>query len=170
MKKVMIIGPGGSGKSTFARRLGEITHLPVHHLDAYNWKPGWIPMPKDEWDAFQKRLVEEDEWIIDGNYGRTLDIRMARADTIIFFDLPRYISVFRACKRRIQYHGKTRPDLNEGCPERLSFEFIKWIWNYKKEKRPEILNKLEPYSDTKNVIIFRTLKDVNLFLENIQRT
>ncbi|MEK3910098.1 hypothetical protein [Paenibacillus sp. FSL H7-0331] len=87
-----------------------------------HWKPGWVPTPEDEWYQYQQELTQKDEWIIDGNYGRTLDIRLAEADTIIFFDLSRWITTYRIIKRRIQYHGKTRPDLTEGCPEQLDLQ------------------------------------------------
>lgn len=122
MKKIALIGSGGSGKSTLARKLGDVTQLPVYHLDALHWKPRWIPTPEDEWHQFQQELTQKDEWIIDGNYGRTLDIRLAEADTIIFFDLSRWITTYRIIKRRIQYHGKTRPGLTEGCPEQLDLQ------------------------------------------------
>ena len=84
MRKIIIIGSGGSGKSTLARKLGEMTRIPVFHLDALYWKPGWVPTPREEWNARVKALVNQDQWIIDGNYGGTLNIRMTEADTIIF--------------------------------------------------------------------------------------
>jgi adenylate kinase family enzyme len=168
MKKIMVIGPGGSGKSTFSRELGEILKIPIYHLDALHWKPGWIPTPDDEWDEFQRELVKKDQWIIDGNYGRTLDIRMSEADTIIFFDLPRWINIYRVIKRRIMYHGRTRPDLKEGCPERLGWDFIKWIWNYKRDKKPNIIKKLKKHSLQKKIIIFKTHLEVRKLIENIK--
>lgn len=168
MEKVMIIGSGGSGKSTFARSLGEVTGLPVYHLDAIFWKPNWEPTPRDEMDELQTKLVREDKWIIDGNYGRTLEIRLQEADTVIFFDLPRYITIYRIFKRRIQYHGKTRPDLNEGCPEQLDWQFVKWVWNFRRDKRPGIMEKLKAYSETKNIVVFRTSQGVNQFLKQLK--
>ncbi|MEK4251813.1 DNA topology modulation protein [Paenibacillus sp. FSL W7-1287] len=169
MKKVMLIGPGGSGKSTLSRKLGLLLHLPVYHLDALHWKPGWVPTPDDEWDDLQKELIKRDEWIIDGNYGRTIDIRLSEADTIIFFDYPRVIPIYRVIKRRIKYHGKTRPDLHEGCPERISLEFLKWIWNYKRDKRPGILERLEKVKDDKRIIVLRNQAEVYRLIEEIKR-
>lgn len=153
--KIMVIGSSGSGKSTFSRELGEILSLPVYHLDLYYWKPGWIETPRDEWDDFNRQLVAKDQWIIDGHYGRTIDIRLQGADVIIFFDLSPVITTYRVIKRRVQYHGKTRPDLNEGCPESIDWPFIKYGWNFRKDKRPNILKKLEEHTDKKIIIIKR---------------
>jgi adenylate kinase family enzyme len=168
MKKIVIIGSGGSGKSTFSRKLGEVTQLPVYHLDALYWKPGWIPTPNDEWDHLQKELIKKNEWIIDGNYGRTLDIRMSEADTIIFFDLSRWVTTYRIIKRRVMYHGRTRPDLTEGCPERLDFKFIKWVWNFRRDKRPGIIEKLKRHSKNKQIIIFKSTSDARLIMDQIK--
>jgi adenylate kinase family enzyme len=168
MKKVLIIGCGGSGKSTLARKLGELTELPVYHLDALYWNPGWVPTPRDEWDAMQRDLIQGETWIMDGNYGKTLDIRVEEADTIIFLDMPRWTTLYRVFKRRIQYHKRTRPDMSDGCPEKLDLEFIKWIWDFRKDKRPAIIQKLRSLSDKKNIIILRTPKDVSEFIGRVR--
>lgn len=138
MKKIVLIGSGGSGKSTLARRLGEKLKINVYHLDALFWKPNWVGVTKDEQIKVQNDLVKKVGWIIDGNYGGTMDIRLNSADTIIFLDTPRTICVYRAFKRMLKYQNKTRPDMGEGCEERFSFEFFKWIWEYSKTKRPKI--------------------------------
>ena len=95
-EKVILIGSGGSGKSTLARQLGNKLNIKVHHLDALFWKPNWEGVPKEEQRTVQNELVKEDEWIIDGNYGGTMDIRMNAADTIIFLDIHRTICAYRA--------------------------------------------------------------------------
>lgn len=169
MNKVAVIGCGGAGKSTFSRKLAEILNISVHHLDALNWKPGWVPTPKDEWDNLMRNLVAKQEWIIDGNYGRTLDIRLENADTIIFFNMPTYLCIYRIIKRRLMYHGKSRPDMNEGCPEQLDWNFIKFVWNFNKNKKPEILKKLERYTNEKNIIIFNSSSEVDNFICNLKK-
>ena len=88
MKRVLIIGSGGAGKSTLARQMGEISGLPVIHLDAEHWRPGWIEPSKDEWAARVDELTRGESWIMDGNYGGTMSQRIAAADTILFLDLP----------------------------------------------------------------------------------
>ncbi|MNW47031.1 topology modulation protein [compost metagenome] len=122
--KIMIIGSSGSGKSTFSRKLGEALNISVYHLDVYFWKPGWVETPREEWIEFNKQLVMKQKWIIDGYYGSTMDIRVHAADVIIYFDLSPWITTYRVLKRRIQYHGKSRVDLNEGCPESIDWQFI----------------------------------------------
>ena len=167
MKKIILIGSGGSGKSTLARRLGEKLTLPVYHLDALFWKPNWVGTPRDEQIAVQKDLIKKESWIIDGNYGSTMDIRLNAADTIIFLDLPRRICMYRAFKRIIQHRNQTRPDMGEGCEERFSFSFFKWIWEFPKTKKPILLNKLKQLSVEKEIIILKSTREVEKFLVNI---
>ena len=149
MKKIAVIGCGGSGKSTFSRKLSEILNIPICHLDKLYWKTGWIPTPNDEWNDLIKNLVSKEKWVIDGDYGRTLDIRLENADTIIFLNMPMYLCIYRIIKRRLMYNGISRPDMNEGCPEKLDINFVKWVWGYNKNKKPEILSKLNKFSNQK---------------------
>ncbi|MCJ7841756.1 DNA topology modulation protein [Lederbergia sp. NSJ-179] len=167
MQKIAIIGSGGSGKSTFARRLGELLQIEVYHLDALFWKPGWVGVSKQEQRLVQNELVEKEKWIIDGNYGGTMDIRLNKADTIIFLDIPRIICAYRVIKRWIQYRNTTRPDMGEGCEERISIEFLKWVWEYPKTKKPKILKKLDLLSKGREVIILKSSKEVEQFLSKI---
>ncbi|MBM7661810.1 adenylate kinase family enzyme [Bacillus mesophilus] len=167
MKKVVLIGSGGSGKSTLARQLGEKLKINVYHLDSLFWKPNWVGVLKDEQKKVQNDLVNKEEWIIDGNYGGTMDIRLNAADTIIFLDIHRTICVYRAFKRMMQYRNKTRPDMGEGCEERIDLNFLKWIWNYPKSKRPDIIKKLEQLLEDKKVIILKSPNEVQRFLDKI---
>ncbi len=96
--------------------------------------------------------MKEDEWIIDGNYGGTMDIRMNAADTIIFLDIHRTICVYCAFKRVVQYRNKTRPDMGAGCEERFDLQFFKWIWDYPNVKRPTIIKELEKLPEEKKLL------------------
>ncbi|WP_088042298.1 DNA topology modulation protein [Bacillus sp. EAC] len=167
MKKIVIIGSGGSGKSTFSKKLGERLHINVYHLDALFWKANWEGTPKAEQINIQKQLVQQDEWIIDGNYGGTLDIRLNAADTIIFLDIPRLICIYRLIKRRIKYNKKTRPDMGVGNEEKLDIEFLKWVWQYPVSKRPHILEKLELLSMEKEIVQLKSSKEVETYLESL---
>ncbi|NIK79694.1 adenylate kinase family enzyme [Paenibacillus castaneae] len=138
------------------------------HLDSIFWKPGWISTPKNEQRDVQEELVSHDSWIIDGNYGGTIDIRFQAADTIIFIDLSRWICIIRVLKRRFQYRNKTRTDMAEGCEERISLEFLKWVWEYPEKQKTKILGKLRWLSNEKEIIILKTLKDVREFVTNVE--
>ncbi len=165
MKRVLIIGSGGAGKSTLARRMGEISGLPVIHLDAEHWRPGWIEPSKDEWAARVDELTRGESWIMDGNYGGTMSQRIAAADTILFLDLPRTTCLGRVVKRRIQYQGRSRPDMTAGCSERLTWQFVRWIWDYPRAKRPGILAQLRvARASGKNVLRLRSRKAVDRYL------
>ncbi len=114
----------------------------------------------------QKDLVKKEKWIIDGNYSGTLDIRLNSADTIIFLDIHRTICMYRAFKRMLLYRNKTRPDMGEACEERFDLAFFKWIWDYPKTKRPEIVKRLEQFSNDKNIFVLKSPKEVQKFLKH----
>ena len=161
----MIIGCGGSGKSTLATRLGRKLSFPIHHLDRLFWQPGWTRSPKDEWRRVQEDLCSEREWILDGNYGGTMDVRFAAADTIIFLDVSTFTCLVGAFQRFLRFHGRSRPDVTEGCPERLEREYLTWIWRYRRDRRPRILQKLNELKDEKRVVILTSRHEVREFLK-----
>ncbi len=167
MNRVMILGSAGSGKSTLSRKLSSILDLPVIHLDKYYWKPNWVPTPAEEWDRVVEELTMTEQWIIDGNYSRTLDLRISRADVVIYLDMPRWLCMYRIVKRRVMYHRKSRPDMNEGCPEKLDVEFIKWVWNYRTRSRTKTIEKLERSKNQTEIIIARNRKEVNELLKRL---
>jgi len=160
--KIMIIGSGGSGKTTLAKELGRIKNLPVIHLDKHFWNSGWIETPREEWRETQQALFASDSWIADGNYTGTLELRLERADTILFLDLPRSLRIYRVIKRWLQNIGKTRGDMPEGCPEKIDFAFLLWIWNYKKDTWPGMQEKIT--ASKKDCIILKSRKNIKRFL------
>ncbi|WP_409294774.1 DNA topology modulation protein [Peribacillus sp. SCS-26] len=168
MKKIMIIGCGGAGKSTFARKLGDALGISVHHLDSLFWKKGWVPTEREEWKAALSDVMSENSWIMDGNYGSTMDIRLKEADTIIFLDYSTLTCLYGAVSRRIKYHGRTRPDMGEGCPEKLDAEFLKWIALYRRDKAPVIRQTLSQLKG-KKVFIFENRKQTHHFLNLCRR-
>jgi adenylate kinase family enzyme len=168
LKKIILIGSGGSGKSTLASQLGKILSIEVYHLDAIFWKPGWISTPKDEQKAVQAELVSRDSWVIDGNYGGTIDIRLQAADTVIFLDLSRWICLSRVLKRSFQYRNKKRTDMAEGCEERINLKFLKWVWEYPVKHKPKILDKLRMLSKETKVVVLKSPNDVRKFIANVE--
>ena len=116
MNRILIIGCAGSGKSTFAKKLHTLIDCELIHLDRIFWKPGWVRTPKNEWRKMQNELVTKESWIIDGNYHNTMDIRLSRADTVIFFDFPRILCLWNALKRSFKGHifNAKRDDMADG--------------------------------------------------------
>ncbi len=168
MKKILVIGSGGAGKSTFSRRLGELTGIEVFHLDKLHWKPNWVEPPKDEWQRIIENLIEKDEWILDGNFGGTIERRLEKCDTAILLDLPRTVCLYRVLKRRLKFHGTNRPDMTVGCNEKIDLEFLGWIWNYPKMNKPRIEEKLKRIESKKMVIRLRSQKEVEKFFVKLE--
>ena len=167
LRRIAIVGSAGAGKSTLARQIGEITELAVVQLDAIYWRPGWVPIPDEEWDAVVKDVASRESWIIRGNYGRTMETRLERADAILFLDFPRLVCLWRVFKRWLRYRGKTRPDLAPGCPEQLDREFVRWIWGYPKRSRPGVIERIERHSTDTEVIALRSQREIDEFMETM---
>lgn len=166
MERVLVIGSGGSGKTTVAQRLADRLRLPLIHLDRHYWRAGWIPTPANEWQRVVERMIAETRWVMDGNYGGTLDMRLAACDAVVFLDLPRHVCLWRIVKRGLRYRGRTRPDVAPGCPEGLTWQFVSWVWTYPKRRRPGILDRLSKLT-AQRVVVLSSQKDVDRFLANL---
>jgi adenylate kinase family enzyme len=167
VNRVAVIGSGGAGKSTFSRALAAQTGLPVIHLDVEFWGPGWTKMPDDAWKARVRELVAGERWITDGNYGGTMPLRLERADTIVFLDLPRLVCLASVTLRALRYREGTRPDMAAGNREKLDPEFLKWIWNYPRDNRPKIVGTLETLPPTVDVVHLRSRRAMREWLDGI---
>ena len=168
MKRVLVIGSGGSGKSTFARRLGERLKIEVKHLDRFYWRPGWTKPAADDWVRTVTDLVNGETWIIDGNFGGTMELRVRHCDTIVFLDMSRLLCIWRITKRRLLYRNRSRPDMSEGCHEKLDLEFLNWVWGYSRRSRPKIVKMLRENSETKKIVWLRSNVEVERFLARMQ--
>jgi adenylate kinase family enzyme len=149
VRRVVIVGPGASGKSVLAARLGTITGMPVIELDKYFWQPGLTPTPPDQWAAIQRELVEQRSWILDGDLGPydVTDVRFQAADTIVFLDFSRFRCAWRAIRR---------------SRERASF--WRWLWTYRYRSRPQILQAIATHADCARVHVLSTPRAVRRFL------
>lgn len=168
MSRIMIVGCGGAGKTTFSRKLQAVTNLELFHLDKYYWKPDWKETEKEEWKKVVDELSNKESWIIDGNYGSTMEIRFHKAKTIIFMDKPKWLCIYRVIKRMLLNYGRTRPDMGKDCNEKFDWEFIKYIYHYNSTRRPKILNRLNELKDKKEVLILRNKREERAYLRRIQ--
>ncbi len=167
-KRVMIVGSGGAGKSTFARKLSDQTGLPLIHLDRIFWNPGWIPTPSEQWEECVRNLCKGERWIVDGNYSGSLSIRMERCDAIVFLDLPRTECLRGVLCRWLAHRSSPRPELPEGCQETLNREFLRWIWDYPSQTRPKILAALESAGPTVEIVTIRRRKQTRQILDSLE--
>ena len=166
MERVMIIGCSGAGKTTLARKLGEKTGLPVVHLDQIWWSPGnWEHLNREEFDRLLMAEMAKDRWLLDGNYNRTLDLRLERADTVIYLDFSRRQCLRGWIGRVIKNRGRARADMAPGCTEWFDPEMAGWIWKFNKQNRQRYLEKLKDWNGA--VFIFHNRKEVNRFIERM---
>lgn len=152
MKRVVIIGPGASGKSTLAKRIGEITGLPVVELDQLFWQPGLVPTPRDRWTELQQKLADEGEWVMDGDLGPydAIEVRLRAADTVIFLDF----SVIR-CAWRALLRSRERMD------------FWLWLLRYRRQSRPLLLRAISVHAGAATVHVLRNPESVQKFIAAI---
>ena len=141
--------------------------IPVIHLDVHYWQPGWTETPWEVWKERQKALLEGESWIIDGNYGSTLDMRLEAADTVIFLDFSRFLCTYRVLKRLAMYRKGERPDMAEGCDERFNWEFMRFVWTFPEQHRPRVLRSLEAHPDT-TVYHFKSPGELETFLQSLR--
>ncbi|MDO4744747.1 MAG: isopentenyl transferase family protein [Clostridia bacterium] len=129
MKRILIIGNAGSGKTTFAKKLAKKTGLPIVHLDKLYWTGNWQCLERDKFDSILQKELEKEEWIIDGNFNRTIMHRLKYCDTVFYFNVPTVTCLWGITKRIIQNHGKTRTDMGGNCPEYFDRQKLKLYRN-----------------------------------------
>jgi len=170
MQRVLVMGSSGSGKSTFARRLSEITGLPFVSLDGLFWKPGWV---KSDTAEFRERLTEvalQPHWIMDGNFpSHLVELRRDACDTVIWFDLPRRTCMLGIMKRIAGSYGQVRPEMAEGCPEKIDFEFFRYVWTYRRQQRPKLVAYFQGLRADQSLVCFTARTQANDYLTEIAR-
>ena len=166
MERILIIGCSGSGKSTLARALGEKIGLPVIHLDQLWWQTGWQNVTMAEFDSRLAMALNMDQWIIDGNYSRTMEARLTKCDTVIYLDFGRWECLLGMCQRILSNRGKVRPDMPAGCPERFDWEFVKWIWNFNENNRVQNYTWIARAKHAEAVVL-KNRKEVRAFLNSL---
>lgn len=164
-RRWLILGGSGAGKSTLARRLGARLSLPVVHLDRHFWNTGWVETPNDDFDRKVEMLVAEDRWVMDGNYSRTLHLRLPRAQAVVLLDRNPLVCLMRVLRRTAD--PTPRPDIPEDCPDRLpDRQFLWWILSYRWRSMPKVLAHARGHPH----VVMTTLRsngDVERFLDSL---
>ncbi|MCM1290050.1 MAG: hypothetical protein NC132_06415 [Corallococcus sp.] len=166
--RVAVIGCPGSGKTTLALQLGQILGKPVIHLDKVLWNKNWQMLPFEERQTIHDNLIAQDGWLIDGMWRSHLDARFQRATLVIFLDYQRRLCMFRAVSRFFKYRKKQRFDIADGCLEKLDAYFVKYIWTFKKNVRPQILQLAEDNAQVR-VITLHSPKQTKKFVQQLQQ-
>lgn len=161
MKKIIVIGSPGAGKSTFARKLRDKTGLALYYLDLIWHKPDKTNISKEEFDRRLSEIIACESWIIDGNYQRTIETRLKACDTVFLLDYPLETCLSGAIERV----GRKREEM-PWVEEELDPEFRQWIEDFPKEKLPQIYELLEKYREGKQIFIFKSRDEAEWYLEN----
>jgi adenylate kinase family enzyme len=165
-----VIGCSGGGKSTLARALSVRLNLPYISMDrAFFWLPGWKLRDRAQIREMIARAVGEERWIMDGTSPGTMDLRLPRADLVLWLRMPRLLCIARVILRRIRFAGGARPEMADGCPEKIDIEFLRYIWNFEKEDAPEVLEGLAKHGPEVPVFVLDSRRDAGTLLALLER-
>lgn len=169
-ERVLVIGCSGSGKSTLSKTLSAIVALPHVPMDRdVFWLPGWTPRPRAEALAILEQRIAEPRWVMDGTSPGTLPMRLPRTDLVIWMRPPRRVSLSGVVRRWLRYRGRTRPEMADNCPERLSVDFLRYIWNFEKTESPEIEQAFADHGADVPVLVLRSHDETRRLLDCLAR-
>jgi adenylate kinase family enzyme len=163
MQRVLVIGSPGSGKTTIATRIAAKLNVPVHYLDLHHWLPGWTYRDSASAREIVRGIAETPAWVMDGNFAETFDLRMPRADSLIWLDYPRVTCLRRIFVRTLKGYGKQPGDLPDGCPESFDPQVYRFAWRFPAESRPQIFAAIEKYGAHLKVVRLTNDRDVSAF-------
>lgn len=162
--KIVIIGNTGSGKTTFAKEVSRLLNIPIFHLDKYFWKEHWVARTYEERRQYIIKIIDQENWVIEGNYVHHFDEMCAAADLVIFLDIPKYILLWKTLRRQV-FGSRIRPDLGSHNRVQIDFPFIRLLWWTVTYNRVYVKKKLKTVSKSKRVVILRTFSEQGDFLK-----
>ncbi|MCK1337386.1 AAA family ATPase [Bradyrhizobium sp. 38] len=168
MRRIIVVGSQGSGKTSLSRNLGQRLGLSVIHLDVLYWRPGWKPSDKTSFRTRVTDAIAGDAWVVDGSFsGLAFDLTLARADTLVVIDRPRWLCQWRILLRSAFDRDTTRPDLPEECPEQFDWKLMRETWRYDTERAPVIEAERAQYGADVPVVRLRRDRDIQDFLDSV---
>ncbi len=168
-ERVLVIGCSGSGKSTLARQLSDHLSLPHISMDRQIfWMPGWQQRPRAEALDRLKAFVAQERWIMDGTSPGTLPLRLQRTQLVLWLRPPRLVSLYGVISRWLRYRGRSRPEMADGCPERIDADFLRYVWNFEKTESPEIEENLAAYGRDVPVCVLKSRRENDRLLARIR--
>lgn len=166
MDRIAIIGCGGSGKTHLANQLAALFKLPLTHLDGVYYDADWKPRSQEEFAALQQEMVAKPQWVIEGNYASTLPIRLTAADTVVFLDLPAITCLAGILQRRWRYRGGQHA--KDGVYDRITWNFLRYIWGYRKNMRPKVRQLLHEQGGNGRLITLTSRRQAAQFMAQLQ--
>lgn len=166
MQRVAVVGCGGSGKTVLSRELGRLLALPIVHIDSHYWRSvagTRVESTSERWSACHRELIAGDRWVIDGMKLGVLAQRLQRADAVVYLDLSTLSCLLGVARRRVRYRGQLRPDL--GVYDRITWEFVRWVYSFRARQRPRILNLLGMFDG--ELFVLQSRRDVRRFLASL---
>lgn len=166
-RRICVVGVAGAGKTTVSLALGRRLGLPVVHLDQHFWQPGWVIPDEAWWRATVVELTAAPRWVMDGNDIRTFEQRFAASDAVVFLDVPRRTAMSGVLRRWWTLRGQQRPDVGPGCPEKIDRDFLRWVWRYRDDVRPQLLDSLAGLPDSTSVVRLTSREQARTWLASL---
>ncbi|MGK9055112.1 AAA family ATPase [Neorhizobium petrolearium] len=164
--RILVIGCSGGGKSTLSQKIARRFGLGYISIDRdVLWLPGWVQREKGEQLRLIRELIAQDRWIMDGTNTSTFDIRVPRSDLVIWVHMPRLLCVWGILSRWARNRGGTRPEMAPGCPEKIDFDFFRFVWTWERVYGPRVLAGLEKYAGDKPVLVLKSRRQVRDLLD-----
>ncbi|HEY0122778.1 MAG TPA: AAA family ATPase [Rhizobium sp.] len=165
-ERILVIGCSGGGKSTLSQKICARLDLPYVSMDReFFWLPGWVKRDKAEERALIAAKVAEERWLIDGTAPSSFDLRLPRTELVLWVRMPRWLCMWGALSRAVRWLGRSRPDMAPGCPERIDWEFLRYIWDWERKFAPKVLAGLTQHGPDVPVLQLKSRSEMRQLLD-----